>query len=435
MSDLRHRPASNHYPAPQNHITRDPTPLDQAIYVPSVSPGYAMAAHAQNWQRPLPRNVGSGDLNFLDPANPLFCLSHAMSSAGQALNQRHPCIITQRNPKETMLICDSGGYQIARGHLPINGDADRLRILRWMEQHADIAMTLDVPTWPVGRDPAYAFTSFADCLTATLEHLDYFAKHRVAGKVRMLNVLQGNTLGESDMWYDAVKHYPFEGWAFAGPLRLDIFAFCRRLLIMADEGLLRDRKWLHVLGTARLDTAVLLTAVQRAVNRHINPHLRISFDTASAFLSLSFNNVYTLPAFGRYQMSMGDAKLLDGARYVGSSVRWPWPSPLGDLMTMGDLCVPKPPTTSSYRDTQSNHYVAHHNLAALCWAVALGNRVFDSDSVMATHSIAPDVSAAVQAIDQVFASGTMARLNNYSVTFGQLRQSQVVNGGEEHRLG
>ena len=104
-------------------------------------------------------------------------------------------------------------------------------------------------------------------------------------------------------------------------------------------------------------------------------------------------------------------------------------------MTMGDLCVPKPPTTSSYRDTQSNHYVAHHNLAALCWAVALGNRVFDSDSVMATHSIAPDVSAAVQAIDQVFASGTMARLNNYSVTFGQLRQSQVVNGGEEHRLG
>lgn len=41
----------------------------------------------------------------------------------------------------------------------------------------------------------------------------------------------------------------------------------------------------------------------------------------------------------------------------------------------------------------------------------------------------------MQAIDQVFASGTMARLTSYRFTFGQLRQSKVVDGGEEHRLG
>ena len=55
----------NHYPAPENHIANDPTPKDQAIYVPSVSPGFATDVYAQNWKRVLPKGVGSGDLDFL----------------------------------------------------------------------------------------------------------------------------------------------------------------------------------------------------------------------------------------------------------------------------------------------------------------------------------------------------------------------------------
>ena len=31
--------ASGFYPAPTNHIHEDPTPLDQAVYIPSVGPG------------------------------------------------------------------------------------------------------------------------------------------------------------------------------------------------------------------------------------------------------------------------------------------------------------------------------------------------------------------------------------------------------------
>ena len=89
--------ASGFYPAPTNHIHEDPTPLDQAVYIPSVGPGYAMAAHARNWARALPEGVGDGDLNFLDPANPLFRISHAMSSAGLAYRQKQPCIIQTRD--------------------------------------------------------------------------------------------------------------------------------------------------------------------------------------------------------------------------------------------------------------------------------------------------------------------------------------------------
>ena len=31
-----------------------------------------------------------------------------------------------------------------------------------------------------------------------------------------LNVLQGFDIPTGDVWYDAVKHFPFEGWAFGG---------------------------------------------------------------------------------------------------------------------------------------------------------------------------------------------------------------------------
>ena len=421
-------PASGHYPIVPNHIAIDPTPKDQAIYVPSVTPGYALDVYSQrNFGRKLPAGLQVADLNFLDPANRLFRISHAMSSAGQALNQGSPCIITTRDRKETILICDSGGYQIASNRLRINGNADVLRILRWMEQHADYAMTLDVPTGPLLR-PGYAYKTFGDCLDSTLDYLALFQRNRVPGAVKLLNVLQGNTLQESDIWYHAVKGYDFEGWAFAGPLRHSMYLLSRRILQMADEGQLQRKHWIHVLGTCELDTAVLLTALQRAINKHINPNLRISFDTSTPFRMLSFNQVYSIPTFNRANLiAMPTRSAPNGLGFVGSSIRWPWPSPLGDRMVMGDFCVLKSSTASNYRDMQSYWYLAHHNLSALCWGVALANRVFDSEIVTRQHTMATDVGAGVEAIEKVIASGSMQTLQAHTTTFSRLRHKLVYD--------
>ena len=51
-----------------------------------------------------------------------------------------------------------------------------------------------------------------------------------------MNVLQGNTVQETDVWYDEVKWYDFEGWAFAGKFRHNMWALCRRIIIMMDDG-------------------------------------------------------------------------------------------------------------------------------------------------------------------------------------------------------
>lgn len=428
MDKLVHSSASGHYPIVPNHIAIDPTPKDQAIYVPSVSPGYAHDIYSQrNFGRKMPMGLHVADLNFLDPNNRLFRISHVMSSAGQALNKKLPCIITTRDRMNTVLICDSGGYQIASDRLQINGDADRLAILHWLEQHADYAMTLDVPTGPLMR-PGYRYGSFKDCLNETVYNLDLFRRCRAPGKVKLLNVLQGNDVTQSDIWYDTVKKFDFEGWAFAGPLRHSMYHFCKRILQMSDEQQLQGKCWIHVLGTCELDTAVLLTALQRAINKHINPDLRISFDTSSPFRLLAFNQVYSLPRFDRPKLiTMPSLPAPDGHEFISSNVRWPWPSPLGDRMVMGDFCVPKPPTYSNYRDIQSYHYLAHHNLAALCWGVALANRVFDAEAITRGHTVATSVGAAVEAIERVIASGSMQTLHAHQTTFSRLRHGLVYD--------
>lgn len=422
------------YPQVPNALVDDPTPKDQAIYVPSVSPGYAMAAYAQNWSRPLPAGVGPGDLNFLDPANPLFRISHVMSSAGQALNQSRDCIITTRDRSATFMIGDSGGYQIASGKLRINSNADRMKILRWLETHADVAMTLDVPTGPVLKG-GYAFKTVKDCLQTTLTHLEFFQANRVEGATCFLNVLQGNTTRESDAWYDAVKGFRFEGWAFAGIMRLNMYNLLRRILIMARENQLQDKRWIHVLGTNQLDTAICLTALQRAINRHINPNLRISFDTSSPFRNLNWNNTYSAPRFDRTSIVMPTERIPDAMSFVGSRLRWPWPSPLGDRMILGDVCIKGDPYANSQMDQQSSFYIAHHNLASLCYAVAFANRVFDSESVSHNHTIAKPVGAAVEAIEQVIASNSDMVLERFRSTLAKVRhQKEAVPADEDRDL-
>lgn len=418
---------------PRHLLSDDITPRNEAIYVPAVTPKFAQDVYAERWSRPLPNGVSAKDLNFLDPHNNFFRISHALTSAGQALNQKEPCIITERDRKKTILQADSGGYQIASGRLKIEGDKDRLKILRWQERVADIAMTLDVPTGPVRRTSNYFYSSVADCLAATLEHLRFYQKNRKADIV-FLNVVQGNTPGECDRWYHAVKSaFTGEGYAFAGPLRHNMFELCRRLFEMLDDGQLAKINWIHALGTSQLEVGVLLTALQNTLNKHINPNLRISYDTSSPFRNLAWNNVFTIPTFSAKEMTMPTRDAPDGPEFVGSEVRWPWTSPLGNRMLMGDFCLKLKGKANTYRDTQSNHYLAHHNLSALCWAIALANRVFIAESINRQHTIAKRVGEAAEAIERIFSTQSRAELLKSAPIFARLKFGKIETNSEEER--
>jgi hypothetical protein len=405
--------------SPDNTSTelQDTTPRDRAIYVPSITPGYAMDVYDMcgpnppPWFRALPKGVSAPDLNFLDPQNQMFRLSHALWSAGQAVDQKRRCIVNQRDRSATKIIGDSGGYQIANSGLVISTDKERLKILRWLEANTDYAMTLDVPPGKAGK-PGYYYKSFNDCLVATIDHLNFFRANRQENGTQFLNVLQGNTKEKTDDWYEAVKGYNFEGWAFAGPLRKNFYLLCRRIIQMFEEDQIQSKTWIHVLGTGEIAVGLLLTVLQRAINKHMNPNLRISYDTSTPFSQIQHSQVYSMPNFTREKMVVSAEKIPDRVDLIGSHVRWPWPSPVGDKLRMADVCVGTGVHVNSFRDSQSNYYLINHSLSVLCGSIDVAHRIFDVERVTGAKTLPRHILAAADAIDEVIETRSLYRLEN-----------------------
>ncbi len=293
---------------------------NRAKFTVATSEMFSRALANKNPKRPFP--VPQADLNFLDPNSPLFYTPYALYSAGQAAKSdtaalKRDCMFTMRDRSSSVIIGDSGGYQIQTTAIKWEGDRTRQRMLTWLEEVADQAMILDFPTGGVnignvdphlkrliaegndigqfcqslGFDPNdQQKLAFSVCLFQTLQNNDYFVDHRRPGKTNLLNVLQGRNVEESDVWYSKVRHYPFEGWAMAGPHKENFEMTMRRFIMMADDGLLQNKDWIHFLGVGKLHSSVVYTTMQRAIQESINPNLTISFDVSSPF---------TLAAYGK----------------------------------------------------------------------------------------------------------------------------------------
>lgn len=383
---------------------------EQAIYVASVTPAPAMFAQANDPGRDMPDGLEMSDLNFLNPDSKLFNVTHVMSSAGQVLlGQNKPCVVSERNRTKTVMIADSGGFQIISGVLKWEDDQTREHVLRWQEDHADWAMTLDIPTRSANH-PKSEFKTFNACLETTLENLDYIQRNRNHDKpVKFLNVLQGETSQQANKWFEAVKHYPFEGWAFAGLHRFSFANLCRRIIQMADENLFDGRGWIHVLGTNRPSMAIALTALQRAINKHIPAarDLRISYDTSSPFrMAMEWRNAYSQAVFDINRAVLQSARMPDSKDFVGSSKRFPWRSPIGDRITMGDLCVKTENFATTRWDDLSFLMLVNHNYSSLLLALEQAHRIWDMGAEFARTRLPSELAELGSIIDYVIETGT-----------------------------
>lgn len=401
---VKHMPKTAEATLGPKVIANDPTPQDQAIYILSVSPKYATDIYFGNWKRPLPAGMRNEDLNFLDANNPLFYAPHVMSSAGQALRINDTGIITQRDRASTCLLTDSSGWQIAQQTGKIDDIRDRDAILRWIEDRADMSMTLDIPSGNVGK-PDYPFKTIKACLDRTLNNLKYFEKHHKANTVTWLNVVQANSHGSGYDWYEAIKGFDFcDGWAIAGKMRKTFTYVISLLLRMMEDGTIQNKKWVHLLGTQELWIAVLLTAVQRGLNAN-GCNLRISFDTSTPCTLIRTNDVFSLPTFSGDDLLLPAKKAPDHKRMFGSTVQWPWPSAVGDKLTLGDINVASWGKSPYCRDNLSNTLMMLHNYASVRETILLANRIMDAQQASQQHVIAPKLSKCVGIVRQIFDAG------------------------------
>jgi len=245
-------------------------------------------------------------------------------------------------------------------------------VLRWLDSIADYGMILDIPTWVIHdkkSSKACGIATLPEAVAATKYNNLYFMAHRRGAKeggAKFLNVLQGDGHDSAEEWYQEMKEfcdpavYPathFDGWAMGGQNMCDVQLILTRLVALRYDNLLQQgvHDWMHFLGTSKLEWAVLLTVIQRAVRKYVNPAFTISFDCASPFLATAngqvyFENVFEHDSKWSYRMapSADDKKYAtdtrkwsDGVVADGIYPRWE-DSPLSDMFKMKDICIYKP---------------------------------------------------------------------------------------------
>ncbi len=408
---------------------------DYAVFLPAISGFYATFVGKQrvnnDYVDPARFPQGLTDMeqmNWLNAQQGLFPYKWSLYSGGHAnldLNKDDASeyMVRNRDPNTTML-GDSGGFQIAKGLWEGDWRANsgcakaqkkRAAVLTWLDTISNYGMGLDIPTWVIHdkkASDACQIKTLDEAVAATKYNNEYFIKHRKGkanGGARFLNVLQGDNHTSADEWYEEMKvfcdpaAYPdrhFDGWGMGGQNMCDVHLILKRLVTLRYDNLLQEGKhdWMHFLGTSKLEWAVLLTVIQRAIRKYVNPAFTISFDCASPFLATANGQVYFENVFengGKWSYRM--APSADDKKYATDTRKWStgvvadgiyprWEdSPISDMLTMKDICIYKPGDLNKVGkegktswDSFSYALLMGHNVWMHITAVQEANRRFDA---------------------------------------------------------
>ncbi|KKB76500.1 hypothetical protein VW35_17030 [Devosia soli] len=320
------------------------------------------------------------DLNFLLSTSGLFTYEAALYSAAFGVGQLNPTMITTRDRSTTTLVVDSGGYSLISGGITTPLPTYRVQVLQWQEQFGDVGIAVDIPTRSLDvRGSGY--TQFYQCLDQTEKNTQYAISSRSRSDFILCNVMQGRNHAEAQTWFERMSPYQrlLEGIALAGDTKQDMWFWNKRLIQMRDAGLLDNLQWIHVLGTAQPGFGVMLTGLQKALRRHLNPHIRISYDSARPFRNVQANHIITRGlreiggdiAFWPYQFSKNSSAL-------DRSQRFPFSSPLGDLCPYGDFNPGNPNTVGGW-DTTGLMMLSNHEVYKEVQAIAEANRLAEAE--------------------------------------------------------
>ncbi len=444
----------------QDNLSQKQNP-EWALFLPAVSSFYISGLGKQRKGEPyfdqnrIPAGFNNDveKLNFLNSKEGLYYYKWGLYSAGHAnldttVDDPSESIIRERE-EGTFMLGDSGGFQILKCQWPADWKdpncpramKKRQQVLTWMDTYMDYGMCLDIPSQSLTtfhiKDPktvekdkngkvipgsgisAHGISTIEEAITATHINNEYFVKNR-SGKCKFLNVLQGRNHTQSNDWYAEMKKYcdpnvypdnHFNGWAFGGQNKIDIHLMLTRLVDIIHDGLLQEGKHdlIHCLGTSILEYAVLFTDIQKAIRKHHNPKLVITFDCASPFYSAAkglayFNTTiehnkkwsyqmektvdgkqYGVPQLGQPggdQRKFRDAVLADGFHKTFTD------SPVTDKLLLRDVCyrgqgflgAHQKETKTSW-DTLSYTLIQSHNVWMHMNAVQEANRQYEQGVV------------------------------------------------------
>ena len=427
-----------------NKVNLTESNKDFAVFLPAISFIYAdllSKNEKEKYGDRVPKGLPNGldSLKFLYEDKAMFNYKWGLYSAGHAKldiekSKVQEAFVQDRPRDKTIILGDSGGFQVAKGILKFDwdnfftpgGKNDKIRmdILRWLEHTADWSMCLDIPSFSVNL--GIGVNTVRDCMAYTAYNNEWFIKNRVPGATKFLNVIQGNDIPSADEWFDVMAPFSdkkiygdraFEGWAMGGEHMRWWKLILHRMIKMRDGGHFDGKDWIHFLGTSALEPAVMLTAIKRQLQK-VNPNMEVSFDSASAFVSVARGLVYTENEYDmmrkkpRFGFTMDKAK--DNKKYAGNMDRmyadkvpgeyetFVTKSPVMDCYREGDICCRGVDYESKTSwDSLSYVLLMAHNVHQHIEAVQEANRRTDDKDV---KSIPENVLEFVDLTERVFAS-------------------------------
>ncbi len=371
-----------------------------AVYLPSLQQPYAQFATKKNKEvrdGDVPKGFRIPDLNFFDPESRLWSCGFALYSAGQFENAsiHNRDIVAERDRTKGTVVGDSGGYQLGTGKITNKREKAALdryvnspeqqyanwhstgfkeRTLAWLDLYCDYSMTLDMVLWASeehtgNKKSQLRKLSAQQLIQLSVDNLRYFSDHRGTNRgkgTKFLNVLQDVGNGSGDAWYDAVKDFEFEGWAFGSETRFlgNSLLWLRRLL---DDKKLDRSEWIHVLQSSPPVMSVVYTAIQRSLIEVLGRDIRVSYDSSSPHqLAGKQRALVSKPVFTDKLKTwkMSSQRIWQNIQIAQRKVVLPLPedSPLSKYIDMNDLVYHQGLYKHSRVDSLSEHLIANHNL-------------------------------------------------------------------------
>lgn len=363
-------------------------------------------------------------LNFLDQENELFHYPYFLYSPGHGnldvdeMRDKESIIFDRH--RDTFLMTDSGGFQIINGRM--SGiwddkgnllDEKRLELLRWMENIADAMMTLDVPLFSLSdkaiknyrenikADPPYETPQ--DCLNYTNQNLVFFNENKTGAKP-FINIVHGDNVKFARRWYNTVKWFDADGWAFAGTLGGNLHLTMNTLMYMKFDGALVDKRWFHFLGHGTSFAALVLSKLQEML-RERSPDIQVTFDAANPFLNAGRYNLinFGVERRARKNQFITPMKPFNACTVYDPEGQYPRSSgPIMEAIPWGDIVVD--PTCR----------IGGSNMDGLGSAVIMSNNAYQYIDVANKSYIARDagemsrlVQKSLNAIEDIFEAKTL----------------------------
>lgn len=371
-----------------------------AIYVSSLQSGYAQYATRKNKDvrdGDLPSNFRVRDLDFLDPSSQLWSCAYTLYSSGQfdKAQLRNADMIRDRKRGQSVVIGDSGGFQLGTGVIKNRDEQKELnrlatnpaklvaqwqdvgfrrRTLRWLEMYTDYAMTLDMVLWgskEANKDSKSVLRNLSvdQLIDLSVDNLKFFSDNRghvSGGGTKFLSVLQDIGNGTGERWYQAVKDFEFEGWAFGGSTKLlhNLLRWCHRLM---REKKLDNAEWFHLLQNSPPVFSVVYTAIQQALSKALGHEITISYDSSSPHQGSGVQRaMYKMPTFTNDLRTwrMGNERIEQNVQLARGDIQKSLPidSPLSAFFTLNDLNFHDGLYRDNTVDQFAEHLMTNHNI-------------------------------------------------------------------------